>query len=430
MSSLASPKYYSSLQPNNKSGLLEASALSISSYPPSSFSTNTGTSTTTTTIPASSNGKGKRNLRYKFEQPHSINSEQKTTSCAPQNSSNFSDNHSLASTSSKHSKNSAAATKPIEAESGIKNHDLSSDIKELSYHLVKVDTRMSMDQRYLESPLQYAAKLNLTQNEIDMVRYTWNQMLMEDKSNKIKQIPGEFSTSATIGETPNCSSISLGLFCRQFYANILIRAPDLEKMFPSIKHQAISFAEVMTLIISQLEDLSVLNTYFVKLAKKHSRVLGIGAVHFEVMGEALMQTFRERFGPQFTLELEILWIKVYLFLANTLMQMGLDPRLRPELIESKSSYNGSSSLSESSDANSLMTSDAEVGSILTNTTTKSPCKSHTSFAANKRLLMSTPAPLPNEANHPQPIPQIVEEKKTKSNRFARIKRKGGDCVVM
>lgn len=104
--------------------------------------------------------------------------------------------------------------------------------------------------------------------------------------------------------------------------------PKLERLFPSIKHQAVAFAGVMSLTISQLENLSTMNDYLEKLGKRHSRILGIEPAMFEMMGEALIQTFHERFGNKFSHDLEILWIKLYLFLANSLLQFGIDPVLK------------------------------------------------------------------------------------------------------
>lgn len=304
---------------------------------------------------------------------------------------------------------------------------------------------MSYTEEFLENPVQYRAQLNLSQHEIDMVRYTWNKMLMEDKSNRPNRMPGQFPdlgfTPTT--ETPNCSSVSLSLFCRQLYMNLLARDPELEKMFPSIKHQSISFAGVMTLIVSQLENLSVLQSYFISLAKKHSRVLGIEPPQFELMGEALIQTFKERFGNQFTLELEILWIKVFLFLANSLMQMGIDPVLKPELVEFQlphqqqlhqlqqyqyqhqhevqSLHKHASSLADMSDANSFVVNDAD--SFLTNATSISHVPINGSTLTKKTF--------PTKDVALQTI-ELKTEKKVKTSRFSKMKKKkkGENCVVV
>ena len=56
-------------------------------------------------------------------------------------------------------------------------------------------------------------------------------------------------------------------------------------MFPSIKHQAANMAGILSLTISQLENLSILDEYLAKLGKLHSRVLNIEEAHFKLMGK-------------------------------------------------------------------------------------------------------------------------------------------------
>lgn len=402
----------------------------------------------------------------------------KYTSLSHQSSfANSDDTHSLASTVSNHSSSNhtlSSTTESYQHQNKHRNHqhqnqnhhgrkqsidkllpdsnksNLPIDLITPAYNLERVQTTMSYTEEFLENPVQYRAQLNLSQHEIDMVRYTWNKMLMEDKSNRPNRMPGQFPDLGftPITETPNCSSVSLSLFCRQLYMNLLARDPELEKMFPSIKHQSISFAGVMTLIVSQLENLSVLQSYFTSLAKKHSRVLGIEPPQFELMGEALIQTFKERFGNQFTLELEILWIKVFLFLANSLMQMGIDPVLKPELVEFQllhqqqlhqlqlhqlqqyqyqhqhevqSLHKHASSLADMSDANSFVVNDAD--SFLTNATSISHVPINGSTLTKKTF--------PTKDAALQTI-ELKTEKKVKTSRFSKMKKKkkGENCVVV
>ena len=77
--------------------------------------------------------------------------------------------------------------------------------------------------------------------------------------------------------------------------------------------------------INNLEDVHVLDDYIVKLGKRHSRILGIKTVGFEVMGMAFMTTLQDRFGSFFTLELKNLWGQLYSYLANCMIKAGKDP---------------------------------------------------------------------------------------------------------
>ncbi|KAK6456278.1 globin-like protein [Scheffersomyces xylosifermentans] len=237
------------------------------------------------------------------------------------------------------------------------------------YQLEKVETNASIESGLI-SPPPYKVSLRLNKNEIEMIRFTWNKMLLDDPVDKqdTPKVPGAYPEKAPpkVANT-SAQAIASSLFCRQFYGNLLSMSPDLEKMFPSIRHQAVSFAGVMAMAINQLEDLSTMDDYMLKLGKRHNRILGIGATHFELMGEALILTFHERFGIRFTQELEVLWIKLYLYLANTLLQFGLEPVLRPESLPTPSGFEISQTRTFST-GSSLMQNNEERASVNTNGT--------------------------------------------------------------
>lgn len=177
---------------------------------------------------------------------------------------------------------------------------------------------LSSDVQYLDSR-DVKLVLNFSQKEIQLVRKTWKEMISDD-------INKEAAT--------NHASIASSLFCIQFYSNLLAMEPELEKMFPSIKHQAVSFAGVLATAIHNLETLHALDDYLNNLGKRHARILGIDPPHFELMGVALLKTFQDRFGPNFSLELERCWARLYTYLANSILQFGVDPVLKVDKLNS------------------------------------------------------------------------------------------------
>lgn len=201
-----------------------------------------------------------------------------------------------------------------------------------NYQLTRVDTNHSLNSLLAYQPI-YRVSLNLSKREIALIRYAWNTTLLEEPLASI--VPGLYPPDKT-NTRKGTSSVAGSRFCLQFYLNLLSLEPHLEDLFPSIKHQAVAFAGVLSLAIAQLENLSALDDYMMNLAKRHSRILNIESSHFELMGEALIQTFHERFPGKFTSELEELWVKVYLYLSNTLLQYGIDPHLDFSLLKSYS----------------------------------------------------------------------------------------------
>lgn len=174
---------------------------------------------------------------------------------------------------------------------------------------------MSSDVR-LEPQASVRLVLQFTPQEIDMVRSSWKEMISDD-----------LSKDGTHGQS---SSMASSLFCIQFYSNLMAMEPELEKMFPSIKHQAMSFAGVLSTAIINLEELDKLDDYLNNLGKRHARILGIEAPHYELMGTAFLKTFHDRFGQHLSLGLERCWARLYTYLANSILQSGIDPVLRIE----------------------------------------------------------------------------------------------------
>ncbi|CAI1670912.1 hypothetical protein SEUBUCD646_0N00990 [Saccharomyces eubayanus] len=131
--------------------------------------------------------------------------------------------------------------------------------------------------------------------------------------------------SSKIKKRDNDDKVDTALFCSQFYDNLIAMDPLLEDYFPSLRHQAVSFCKVLNSAVDNLEDVHVLDSYIVKLGKRHSRILGIKTVGFEVMGMAFMTTLQDRFGSFFTLELKNLWGQLYSYMANCMIKAGKDP---------------------------------------------------------------------------------------------------------
>lgn len=186
-----------------------------------------------------------------------------------------------------------------------------------------------------QSNSKYKVILKLSQAEIQTIRSSWSQMLSgamqnssdddDDDDDYDSENEEERENNAFFSSIPGNQRGSFSsLFCHQFYTNLLGLDPTLESFFPSIKHQAASFAGVLQMAILHLEDLSALDDFLDSLGKRHSRVLGIEAPQFDLMGAALIKTFADRFGRKFTPLIEDVWVKLYSYLANTILENGTE----------------------------------------------------------------------------------------------------------
>ncbi|KAM3165113.1 GLOBIN domain-containing protein [Lachancea thermotolerans] len=230
--------------------------------------------------------------------------------------------------------------------------------------------------------MSYAARykivLKLTSREIKLIRESWSMMLNDELSgdnlrtfirkivheigglpwvrasgrrtrnnsqntslsaNSSASSPGSGSPPspkhASAIPTGNTGAFASSIFCQQFYGNLLYMAPSIEAMFPSIRHQAVSFAGVLTMTVNNLDNLSALEAYLCALGKRHARILSIEPPHFELMGLAFLKTIKDRFGVHCTLELEETWSRLYSYLANSILQFGIDPVLKIDALKNE-----------------------------------------------------------------------------------------------
>ncbi|CEP62623.1 globin LALA0_S05e09758g [Lachancea lanzarotensis] len=180
---------------------------------------------------------------------------------------------------------------------------------------------------------RYKMSMTLKPREIELARNSWSILLdnecskqkYDDFVNKCLKKPKKSVQKTKPGPIAGNVALSSFLFGTQFLANILDLAPEIEDAFPTINHAASAVTGVLTAAVDNLEDLTVLDEYLCGLGKRHSRILGVCAVHFRVAGVGFMKTLRDRFGYDITRELENVWLRLYLYLSNTMLQFGIDP---------------------------------------------------------------------------------------------------------
>lgn len=74
--------------------------------------------------------------------------------------------------------------------------------------------------------------------------------------------------------------------------------------------------------VAGLRDLGKLAPVLKRLGEKHTKMgKGIGAPHYQLIGEQLIVTLRQGLGEEFTPEVEAAWKAIYVILANTMQQL-------------------------------------------------------------------------------------------------------------
>ncbi|NNK79675.1 MAG: globin [Litoreibacter sp.] len=108
----------------------------------------------------------------------------------------------------------------------------------------------------------------------------------------------------------------------RFYENLFKRAPRLRHLFrDDLEGQGMRFMTTLRTVVVTMNDPDALHRELRPLGHLHSSI-GIHPEDFEPMGEALMDTFRDTLGDDFTPEMEASWRKAYGMIAEKMMELG------------------------------------------------------------------------------------------------------------
>lgn len=266
--------------------------------------------------------------------------------------------------------------------------------------------------------------VSFTPGEIRALRGSWSSM---------KEDPSALEKSSVQGTAS-------AFFCQQFYDNLLGEFPELMVLFPSLKAQASAMAGILSLVISQLESLNRVADILSSLGKRHSRIIGVEVVHYELVGNALLKTLQDRCDEDFTLELENAWIKLYSYIANLMLQAGEDPPLavaqqQASFPDLTATVSGSSSVDNSSISGSSYSNS-------TTTQTASHAQSSTTAASSltgpptKRNVTASSATYNTSQGAQAATGQATKGEgkfnlKANGKRNRRVGKKDGqDCIIM
>ncbi len=109
---------------------------------------------------------------------------------------------------------------------------------------------------------------------------------------------------------------------KRFYENLFHREPELRAMFRAdLSGQGMRFMSTLKTIVVALKDKEVLHSELKPLGEGHAN-LGVVAANFVPMGEALIDTFREILGREFTPEMENAWRKAYVEISKEMIERG------------------------------------------------------------------------------------------------------------
>ena len=104
---------------------------------------------------------------------------------------------------------------------------------------------------------------------------------------------------------------SLDEFSLAFYRELFRVNPMVKALFISnIKDQAKKFAQLFEILVTSLDNIDKLLPALKALGKRHVNY-GVEEYHYNIVGQALIQTLQKSLGRHFTTEVKEAWLKTY-----------------------------------------------------------------------------------------------------------------------
>ncbi len=109
-------------------------------------------------------------------------------------------------------------------------------------------------------------------------------------------------------------------FSENFYMNLFEIAPDLRPLFAAdIKKQGRKFIEILSIIILDLRDKKLIVPMIADMGRRHVKY-GTERDHYQIVGQALIQTLDETFENKWSSTEKQLWIRLYNFVADIMIE--------------------------------------------------------------------------------------------------------------
>ncbi|KAI5960151.1 uncharacterized protein KGF55_004874 [Candida pseudojiufengensis] len=113
-------------------------------------------------------------------------------------------------------------------------------------------------------------------------------------------------------------------FYNKLYSNLLDQNRSLRQIFNNddliIKEHSNIFADLFNFVINNIDDNQLLDEFLYQFVNENQRFANLAVKYLESMGNALITTFKQVLNTYWTSVLELVWIKVYVFVANSILQ--------------------------------------------------------------------------------------------------------------
>lgn len=191
--------------------------------------------------------------------------------------------------------------------------------------------------------------LKFTDAQVRLLKWSWNENISTPKEkdfvNKTATLSDPSSSANTKVKVNSISeTFASAQFWSEIYNNVYLIDPELKKLLPTPEHQTVFFTGIIRMAVLNAGDLSVMNEYLKSIGRRHGIIFGAEPTYFQTLGIAIIRALNDRFGDDFSPELEHVWILLYCYISNTMIESCAVDAVLPdlEIFSTNVSSNGSS----------------------------------------------------------------------------------------
>ncbi|CAK9435684.1 uncharacterized protein LODBEIA_P04110 [Lodderomyces beijingensis] len=122
-------------------------------------------------------------------------------------------------------------------------------------------------------------------------------------------------------------------FFSKLYPNLLDQNRSLYQIFNNddavVRQHSEIFADCLTFIVAHIEEQALLEEFLFQFVNENQRFARTSVKYLDPMGNAFITTFKQVLNTQWTSVVELVWIKVYVFIANSIL--GFEEEVKSEV---------------------------------------------------------------------------------------------------
>ncbi|RLV95773.1 hypothetical protein JA1_000687 [Spathaspora sp. JA1] len=114
-------------------------------------------------------------------------------------------------------------------------------------------------------------------------------------------------------------------FFAMLYSNLIIENSQVSKIFHNdddlIEEHSSIFGDLFEYVVIHLRNISLIEEFVVGFINDNPQFCQLSCKYLDTMGSAMLDTFKQVLGDGFDKDMELAWIKTYVFVANYILKL-------------------------------------------------------------------------------------------------------------